>query len=152
MILRNPIDRAVSNWNLSTNRGDVADSMSEVMRGWKSGKTGLFFDIVDRGFYYQQIKSLLKYYPREQMHIVIAERLWANTKKEMNQTFNFLGLPDCDIMAEKTHVAEYVVELSEEEREELRKIYQTDVSRLRQLLDDEMPEWTDFRSIRHTYL
>ena len=48
------------------------------------------YHLVQKGFYYDQLKELFKYYSKERVHVVIQERMLKNTEQALGEVFDFL--------------------------------------------------------------
>lgn len=74
VILRNPANRAVSHFNYAIRTGHLSpfSDIDRVLTGRQHAVKGQ--RILDRGLYCRQIERWLKYFPREQMRILILER------------------------------------------------------------------------------
>ncbi|MBU1199708.1 MAG: sulfotransferase domain-containing protein [Nanoarchaeota archaeon] len=102
IVLRNPVTRAYSAFN-HYNQGY---KKNKNVKKWDWYLPGASFEenilaekkdkykkgIARTGFYINQIKEILKYYPREQIHIIIAERMKKNMKKTYKEVYEFLGV------------------------------------------------------------
>ena len=51
--------------------------------------------LIQRGFYYEQIQEMLKYFPMDNIYITITEKLRNNMDEEYQKVFSFLNLPEC---------------------------------------------------------
>ena len=77
-ILRNPIERAYANYRYTVLEGLEPNSFSYSLRNEGDrikNQIGIWseiqpFNYTGRGFYYNQLKNFLKFYPREQMLIL----------------------------------------------------------------------------------
>lgn len=85
LCLRNPVDRAYSNYQMH----------------FKSNKVGIFnFNLfekryADQGLYIQHIENkILKYFNEDQLHICITEHMKKNPTIEMRKVFDFLDVRD----------------------------------------------------------
>lgn len=85
LCIRNPIDRAYSNYQMH----------------FKSNKVGAFnFNLFikrysSQGVYINHIKNnILRQFDESQLHICVAERMKNDTTYEMSKVFNFLGVND----------------------------------------------------------
>ena len=95
-ILRNPVDRAYSHyWHVwKKNRENFSFEKGLQLEEKRIGKNywnQRNFSYASRGFYYSQISRFLKFFPKENMHIIIFENFKKNTLEELNKCFNFLG-------------------------------------------------------------
>ena len=104
LLLRNPVDRAVSWHYHKKNTGLTNDTLEqEITKEIKLLKKLSETDIVNMGFtnpdniisslYYYQIKAWMEYLPRQQFLILKSEDFYNNPETTMEQVFAFLGLP-----------------------------------------------------------
>lgn len=108
--LRNPVDRAYSHFNHERALGrepiasfsDALDLEAARLKGeverLSSDPTYVSFahqnySYVERGHYADQIERLFKFFPREQILVISAERLEANPSTVYAEMIAFLGLP-----------------------------------------------------------
>ena len=117
IILRNPIDRAYSNYHLGVRMGDekrtfdqaVDDEMQEIAE-YNEIKLDDYISqsYLGRGIYVKQLEIWLKYFPASVIKILESERFSNDTEKTMNEVFEFLDLPNHNIRnLKKKNVAEY---------------------------------------------
>jgi hypothetical protein len=96
-ILRNPVDRAISHYNFNKSRGfedlSFEDAIEiESKRINVSEKYKRRYSYMSRGLYFSQINNFLKYYKKENIHVIIFEDFLKNKINEMNNLFSFLNL------------------------------------------------------------
>jgi hypothetical protein len=97
-MLRDPIDRAYSHYWHTVKRGyeslsfDEAIEMEEKRISDAPSSIRQRYSYIDRGKYIVQLKRFWKYFPKEQMLILITEELKERPKKIQNQIFEFLEL------------------------------------------------------------
>ena len=115
-ILRNPIDRAYSNYNLGirlgTEKSSFEDSIDNEMKCL--GKN-TFRECIDqrqsylsKGMYEKQVKNWLEIFPREQIHFLSTEEMERNPVKTLQKIFNFLEISDYKIQnPQKQKSADY---------------------------------------------
>ncbi|MFW5891413.1 MAG: sulfotransferase domain-containing protein, partial [bacterium] len=95
-IIRNPLDRIVSTYLHNKKKGRLQDfSFSNYI---KKDIEGSNF-VLKTSMYYYQISNYLKYFPNEQIKIIIFEEFIKNTKEIMNEVFDFLGIERIDNIA-----------------------------------------------------
>ena len=107
VILRNPIDRALSSYHhrarkkTETRPLEVALS-PEQLRPWPDVVAMLSKPVVTaderhsylaRGLYADQLEMWLKYFPREQLLVLPAEAFFKDTMPVMNRVCDFLSIP-----------------------------------------------------------
>jgi hypothetical protein len=85
-VLRDPIDRAYSNYKMRLRGGDASGNIEKEM------STGS--RIVDIGLYYKHISRYLKYFDIEDIKILIFEDVKNNPKKLFSNVCSFLGVDD----------------------------------------------------------
>ncbi len=101
--LRNPIDRAISNYWFSVNNGIETLSLEEAFLH-EAERRDLYdptrfsvspFDYLKRGLYIDYITMYERYFAPEQMTIVIFEQLVASPQRELARLYALLGVaPD----------------------------------------------------------
>jgi len=104
-LLRNPVERAISHYNMELSRGQEWLPLGlavvlEKLRLWLDRhnlqeKSSLrCHSYVDRGFYSQQILRMQQYFPPEQMLFINTKDLWHNHQENLQKIYGFLGLVD----------------------------------------------------------
>lgn len=99
VLLRNPIQRAYSNFQMEVARGNEILSFKEavfleskrIIKDYLSRKT---FSYVKRGEYIDQLNNWLQYFPRNQMLIIKSEDFFDNPKETIQSVFQFLEISD----------------------------------------------------------
>lgn len=138
LILRNPIDRAYSQWNHHNyfkNRRDWTITSFEEALSFEP-------ELIERGKYIDQIEHLLRYYPREQLHIIILERFKKNIQRGCDELFTFLDLPAYKILDESPdNVIPYTKPMQAITREKLKASFAPFNERLFTLLGFRISEW-----------
>lgn len=155
VLLRNPVDRAYSNYNMIRSWGKEKLSFSEAIdkeeervrddkQKLESGVSLRYLDnlmnysYVDRGFYSKQIRLWFKYFPKEQFLFLKSEDFFSNPKKITLQVVGFLGLDNRDSVFKhvpfKVHNGgTYEDTISHSVREKLTEIYASEESDLKKL-------------------
>src|SRR5438094_2652916 len=135
-ILRNPIERAFSQWNMQRTRGiepfDFLDAVgAEPSRIAESAPKQLRkFSYVDRGRYAEQLERAFRLFPRERFLVIKYEEFRARQREVVEAVFRFLGLSPPRFRAVEAHDIPYARKLREEERAAVREILQSEISRL----------------------
>lgn len=109
-ILRNPIERAWGNYRFTALEGLENLNFEEALKvedQRAAEEPGIWAEIqphryISRGFYAQQLKEFLTYFPRSQMLILKSELLSTDTENELRRVYKFLELDDLDFKAQKT--------------------------------------------------
>ena len=110
-ILRNPVDKAYSHYNMGVRSGNEKRSFEDAIKtdldlidkNKNIPRNDAYFqDVVEksyiaRGFYAEQLEIWMKNFSREQILIISTEDLAKDTDKTLSTIFHFLGLPDYKI-------------------------------------------------------
>jgi hypothetical protein len=102
LILRNPVDRAYSSFLMEKNAGSVKYNFEDIL-GVIEKKSGWEFDFfIAYGLYEQHIRTIYKYFPKEQVSIFLHEDLKNKGADVCREIFTKLGLdanfvPDLDL-------------------------------------------------------
>lgn len=148
-ILRNPADRAYSEYNLQL-RSDpsmkdfefyVKNEMVEIENDEKSGlviDAKLFAagkkNYLRKGFYFEQFTPWFGLFPKDNIHIISTEQLGRNPDETMKDIFKFLGFPDHQINTEKRHEKGNYKIMNDDTRESLQKFFEPRNKKLYELI------------------
>ena len=91
--LRNPVDRAYSHFRYNIQergRYRVYKSFEDTIRNDET--------IIERGFYYNQLKPYFDLFPRENILILFFEDIKNNPKEIVHRLYKFLGLKDINFV------------------------------------------------------
>ena len=106
--LRNPIDRALSQFNHNTLRGrflnvdgreittfedHIEHNLAMDMASEKSLDDLKNFYIIERGFYQDQIENWLRFFPRDQLHFIEFDTLTGDPQGEVDWLLQCLDRP-----------------------------------------------------------
>ena len=92
-VLRNPIDRAYSNYLHAYKDGfDLLSFEEAVEREPERIEKNIFHGYLERSKYAPQIERFLRYYPRTAMYVMIFEDFIADPTSELERLFAFLGI------------------------------------------------------------
>jgi hypothetical protein len=147
-LLRNPIDRAFSQWNMNWDRereklgfrDAIAAEMEERQKSpsFQSRRRSY----VDRGFYFEQIERVFRLFPREQVKVLKFEEFRNRTPEVVNEVFRFLGVrPLAKIKNREQNRIPYERKITPEERRYLYGLYKEDIARLENLLGWDCSAW-----------
>jgi hypothetical protein len=101
-LLRNPVDRAFSHYQLMVKRGIEPLSFEEAIAAEPERLTGTgdpftlawrHFSYIRRGLYAEQLERWLASFPREQLLVLKSEDFYAEPAATLRQTQAWLGLP-----------------------------------------------------------
>jgi hypothetical protein len=153
-VLRNPIDRAFSNYWHSVKSGlETLDFASAVEREAERSRaidgTAMSevkpYSYVARGFYYAQISNFLSVIDRRQLAILTFDDLCRNPADVLQNVYRFLGV-DPGILPSRLDLIENRsvpdgTQLDAGMRRRLAEIYADDVARLGKFLGRDLSTW-----------
>jgi len=110
-ILRNPVDRAYSNYHLGVRSGNEKRSFEDAINFEiktiqdnenRQRNTDYFEQMIGksylvRGFYAEQLQTWMNKFPKEQLLVISSEDLARKTIETLQTVFDFLKLPDYKI-------------------------------------------------------
>ncbi len=148
VILRNPIDRAYSHWNMERDRG--ADNLSfwdAIQSERERCREALpyqhrIYSYVDRGFYMEQLRRLWTYFPQGQVLVIRIENLRNQLQKTLDVVCEFLGINPYQVIKNKNvHSRPYVSPMSAREKEFLRSIFEFEIHGIERILGWDCSDW-----------
>ncbi len=153
ILLRNPIDRAYSNYHLGVRLGSESLSFEDSIKkeielleknnDFESDKIEKFLrprSYIAKGLYYQQIKNWFDIFSKDQILILNTENLSVNPHQTLKQIFNFLNLPNEKIQNIQNRKVGNYQKMNENTREYLKKLFQPHNEKLFKILGREF-EW-----------
>ncbi|TVM04152.1 MAG: sulfotransferase [Candidatus Brocadia sp. WS118] len=150
MILRNPIDRAYSHWNMERDRDVDHLSFWDAIQNESARCREAMpyqhrqYSYVDRGFYSEQLRRIWTYFPKNQTLILKSEDLRINPKEMLEKICLFLDLSCLHTVAiKKVHSRPYVSSLSRKEWEYLRLQFACEIRSLESILGWNCNDWLE---------
>lgn len=148
ILLRDPIQRAYSHWNMEVQRGADKLSFSEAIRIENSrAKSALpeqhrVYSYVDRGFYSEQIRNVWRYFEKSQVLIIKNEDLKNDPDSTLGKVTNFLNISNFkNIQTRTIHSREYKTNISFKDFDYLKGVYFNEVRVLEYMLDIDLSNW-----------
>jgi hypothetical protein len=148
VILRNPVDRAYSHWNMEKSRNADRLSFWEAIHLERERcRESLPFQhrvysYVDRGFYLEQLRRLWTYFREEQVLILKNEELRNQPQETLRKVFNFLQVDPSHVVEPKdVHSLSYGSLCNIREREYLRSIYVHEIRNIESTLGWDCSNW-----------
>ena len=151
VLLRNPIDRSYSHYQMEVDSGheelsfeDAIDQEKQkIVHDMKKMENDENFYSVNfyrksyltRGIYVDQLKRWFKYFPREKFLILKSEDLYSNPSNTYQQVLDFLGLSNYELTSFKAHRMRDYSPISSQTREKLTKYFEPYNEQLYELLD-----------------
>jgi hypothetical protein len=150
ILLRDPVDRAYSQWNhmmqnidRSSKRGWELVSFEEAIDRANAG-VNPFGRLLTTGHYMEQILRFVEHFPPEQIHIGLQERLYHNGAEEFARITNFLEVSPPSREPKRVHVRTYESPMCPHMDAELTRYFAPHNRRLYEFLGGEIPEWRKF--------
>jgi hypothetical protein len=100
LVLRNPVERAYSAWKMIKKYWDEKRSfevaVTQELESKLDEENKTFYtsqkQYLQRGLYYKQIKNILKWFPRNNLLVLISEKVKNNMREEYDKVYSFLNL------------------------------------------------------------
>jgi hypothetical protein len=148
-ILRNPIERAYSHWNMEySKKKDPLPFYEAVLKENIRIKEKLplqhrVYSYIDRGFYSEQIRRLLRFFDRNQILFIKYESLVDNPDLLMKDVFKFLDVSSTEFELKNNFInrGKYDSKLSSKEFKYLRRIFKNDIREVENLLGWNCSDW-----------
>ncbi len=139
MILREPIARFESVWNLGLSKKWHDKSFEEIFD--EMSIENAKYDHIRQGIYYKYLEIMFEMFGKENIHVMFIEELKNRPIYEMNEVFKFLGLEKFDIpnLYVNNNHGKFIKRLTDEQRLRLKRIYDPTNTRLEELLDRSLP-------------
>lgn len=148
LILRNPIERAYSQWKMECDRNveclSFWDALQAEVYRLKASQPSQNreFSYLDRGFYCVQINRIWSYFDRNQVLILKNEDLRNSPCDTMNRIFKFLGVnPLVNISKYGIDSVSYSNILSQQESFFLFQYYEFEIKQLELMLNWDCKKW-----------
>lgn len=150
ILLRCPVARAYSAWNMEWNRGrDTMPFIQAIQSEADRIKQALpdqlrVSSYIDRGFYAQQLESLWQYFPRSQTLVLPSKQFKQAPQDTLRKVCDFLELPPLpNFKPQQAQVGSYKSFIPLSEKEALQAVFSTENRRLEQLLGWNSEHWLD---------
>ena len=148
-ILRNPITRAFSHWNMQFDANIDQESFSDAIRNEPDRvKESLplqhrFYSYIDRGLYSEQIKRYKSYFPNNQLKFIKYELFNSQQENTLSEIFSFLGVKTNEYLFERktVHKRDKHSTLSSEDKEYLLSKFKDDIHKVEEILDWNCNDW-----------
>lgn len=148
MILRNPIERAYSHWNMMRDLGRESLSFWDAIQiePQRQQKALPFqlrdFSYVNRGLYVEQLQRIWRYFPKNQMFVTKTENLKQFPLETLNHICRFLGVKEFkDIPSKDVHSVPYVSKITREEKAYLQNIFTEEIRNLERIMEWDCSNW-----------
>ena len=147
-ILRNPMFRAFSHWNMQRQK------LRELLPFWLAIRTEAercrdvsprqhkIFSYVDRGLYFQQLQRYWAYFPKTQTLVLRCEELKAAPTDAVNKVCAFLGLSSVNsVEGRRVNSRPYLQVMQRSDWLYLKSIFEPDIRALEAALGWDCTDW-----------
>lgn len=136
-LVRDPVQRAVSQYRHHQRDGAEHRPLSAALLDPES-------QYVARSRYHERLVPFLRHFAREQILVVVQERLLADRRAQMSRVYAHVGADPQwwdDMLQRRWHVGGPVDDVPCGLRQEFAGRVHDDTDRLRAFMHDELPEW-----------
>lgn len=148
IILRNPIQRAYSQWNMQQLRGYEtlpfleAIEIEETRRRESLPYQNRRFSYLDRGYYLEQINRIRNYFPADQILLLRSEMLKKEPNHVLDQITSFLGIhPYENFNKLELHSRKYSLPMDQKTHKILLDIYRYQIKEIEKLTGWDCSDW-----------
>jgi len=147
VVLRNPIDRAYSHWNMERERGKEQLSFFEAIHNEQSRcKESLplqhrVYSYIDRGYYCEQLKRLFHFFPKESVLVLKSQELKNNLTYTLNEISDFLEIEQFKKIKHKNIHSRKYTKINENDKYYLKDVYNYEIKQLEKLLSWDCSDW-----------
>lgn len=157
ILLRNPVDRAISHYYHEVRRGRENRSFEQAIKEESiifnneikticntnehhSSKKLSQKSYLSKGLYFQQIERVFQYFNKDDVFIAFSEHFYAETERLVNEVLNFLELPDMKSTRYPIwNKGENKESINSETRDSLNKYFIEPNKKLEQLIEQKIP-------------
>lgn len=151
IVLRNPIERAYSHWNMMRVKKLDKFTFWDAIRNEDTRcREALPFQhrdysYIDRGFYLEQIRRIWAYFDKKQVLVIKNEYLKNQMHDALYDVCEFLGVePLKNIKAKNVHSRAYENKITETEKEYLKEVYKYEIKGLEKTLAWDCSDWLSY--------
>jgi hypothetical protein len=148
ILLRDPVERAFSHWNMQRERGyETLDFLEAVQAEEKRQREAAplqsrRFSYIGRGLYAEQLERVFKFFPRHLVKVVRFDDLRADFAKAVNSIFRFVGVESLrSIRNKERNPIRYEREITKAERVEVSRLFESDLAQLEKLVGWDCSDW-----------
>jgi Sulfotransferase domain len=143
--LRNPTERAFSQWSMRREKGQEALEFLDAMKRdeaigiWKRPRGNAY---LARSLYAPQLEKVFELFPREQILVLKYEDFRPDASPTVDRMFDFLGVYRLKRFKNKRrNVGSYSRKLTAAEREHAAAVFAQDIERIEELLGWDCSDW-----------
>ena len=142
LVLRNPIERAFSHWNMQRVKRLENLEFIEALKAESQRLADKKHAYIGRGYYSRQLKNILEYFPKTQLLLLKYENFKNDPLATLNKVYAFLEIePITNVDEKNIFTAEYKATLTREARSFLCLAFETEIRELEYLLGWDCRDW-----------
>ena len=151
LFLRNPIERAYSHWKMLRDHFGNKNSFEYIINDELKNRIGepttynisFWSHLIQRGFYFSQIMEIEKYFHRDNIMILISEKIRGDMNNEYQKIFKFIGVSDFNCNFEEVFgsLSKDTIDKNGKLYKKLKKIFNSDVKKLEKYLGYKTEWW-----------
>lgn len=150
LILRNPIQRAFSHWNMEFTHSREDLSFYDALINEKSRLALMpnmqhrVYSYLDRGKYTNQIRHIWSFFAKENILIIKADDLISSPNETMNSVYKFLGVDAYKVSKEIcSYTGQYNRTMTDREKQFLMAFFKEEIISLEKMLNWDCTEWLE---------
>lgn len=150
-MLRNPVERAISNYIFTYNNGIETLPFDEaIMNEGKRIKNpkNIFekevqpFAYLKRGLYFNQISNYLRYFKKKQFHFIFFDSFIADPKKEIKGVLEYLNVNQIRFKnIRRFNKSKIKIKVSKETKKFMINYFKDDIKKLSNFLNKDLRTW-----------
>ncbi len=142
--LRDPTERAFSQWNMRRAKGQEPLEFVEAIK--RDQETGIWHGprgnaYVARSLYSEQLERVFELFPRDQVLVIKYEDLRKDPFRVVATMFDFLGIARTKVKNKHRNVGSYSRKITTDERDRVSAIFDQDISKIESLLGWNCSDW-----------
>lgn len=148
VLLRNPIDRAYSHWNMERSRDmECLQFWDAIQNEQQRCREALpyqhrVYSYVDRGFYLEQLRRLWRYFCEDNVLVLKSEHLKDQPHQTLKEVCCFLGVSNFEnVKPREVHSRPYYSKMSDKEKEYLRFLFEHEIKGIERVLGWDCSNW-----------
>lgn len=150
VVLRNPITRAYSQWNMEHKRGNETLQFLDAIKSETSrAREALpdqhrIYSYLARGIYSEQLRRIWQYFRPNQTLIIKHENLLNNAEETLDAVHGFLEVEKKSLDQEiRAHTIPYEDKIHADAKTFLKSYYQVEILQLEQMLNWNCRDWME---------
>jgi len=159
VLLRNPIERAFSHWNMERSWQNEPLAFYDALLAERARcreclpVQNIHYSYVDRGFYSEQLRRIWSFFPEPQVHVMRSDHLRRDPQTTLMSMGRFLGIdtsPFAAVNPAVRHVGLYAEPMDSRALGFLRKMFEFEIRELERMLSWDLSEWLDEPTVSPT--